>query len=68
MYKKEQEKTKLSSSQLKLWAGLIGMGSWIQKMDRFKLSVKGNDVAKLGFKGRDIGDKIKDLEYQEFKK
>ena len=32
------------------------------------VSVKGNDVAKMGFKGRDIGDKIKDLEYQEFKK
>ena len=67
MYKKEQEKTKLSPSQLKLWAGLIGQGSMISKMVRFKLSVKGNDVAKMGFKGADIGNKIKDLEYQKFK-
>ena len=66
-YKKEQEKTKLSPSQLKLWAGLIGQGSMISKMVRFKLSVSGNDVAKMGFKGRDIGDKIKDMEYQNFK-
>ena len=66
-YKKEQEKTKLSSSQLKLWASLTGMGSWISKMDRFKLSVKGGDVAKMGLRGADIGNKIKDLEYKKFK-
>jgi len=66
-YKNDQKKSKLSSSQLKQWGSLIGQGSMITKMDRFKLSVKGNDVAKLGFKGKDIGDKIKDLEYQKFK-
>ena len=65
--KKDQEKTKLSPSQLKLWAGLIGQGSMISKMVRFKLSVSGNDVAKMGFKGADIGNKIKDMEYQNFK-
>ena len=67
-YKTEQKKTKLSSSQLKQWGNLIGQGSMITKMDRFKLSIKGNDVAKMGFRGKDIGDKIKDLEYQRFKK
>ena len=67
-YKTEQNKTKLSSSQLKQWGNLIGQGSMITKMDRFKLSIKGNDVAKMGFRGKDIGDKIKDLEYQRFKK
>ena len=39
----------------------------INKMNRFKLSVKGGDVAKMGFRGADIGKKIKDLEYQKFK-
>ena len=67
-YKTEQNKTKLSSSQLKQWGNLIGQGSMITKMDRFKLSIKGNDVAKMGFRGKDIGDKIKDSEYQRFKK
>ena len=32
-------------------------------MDKFKLSIRGNDVAKMGFRGKDIGDKIKDMEY-----
>jgi tRNA nucleotidyltransferase/poly(A) polymerase len=67
MYKTEQKKTKLSSSQLKLWGSLSGQGSWITKMDRFKLSVKGGDVAKMGLRGADIGNKIKELEYQKFK-
>ena len=67
MYKKDQEKTKLTPNQLKQWGSLIGQGSMISKMVRFKLSVKGNDVAKMGFRGKDIGDKIKDMEYQNFK-
>ena len=66
-YKKDQEKSKLTPNQLKQWGSLVGQGSMISKMVRFKLSVSGNDVAKMGFRGKDIGDKIKDMEYQNFK-
>ena len=36
------------------------------KIWNFKLSVKAKDVMKLGFKGKDIGDKMKELETNKF--
>ena len=42
------------------------MGNDMMKIWKYKLSVKSKDVMKLGFKGKDIGDKMKELETQKF--
>ena len=64
--KKDQKNTKLKTKQVKEWSRITGMGSSMMKIWNFKLSVKAKDVMKLGFKGKDIGDKMKELETNKF--
>ena len=62
--KKEQENTKLKDKQVKEWSRLVG--SAIMKVWKFKLSVKGGDLAKQGFKGQEISDKMREMEINLF--
>ena len=65
LYKKMQDKTKLSLQQIKNFGIFIGKEKELVKMYNFKLSVSAKDVPK-DLKGREIGDKIKDLEKEKF--
>ena len=65
MVKKFQEKTNLSNEQIIKFGKLLKQD--FQRLARFKLSVKGSDVPK-GLKGKEIGDKIKDMEFDKFNK
>ena len=65
LYKKMQDKSKLSIEQVKEFGKLIGREKELVKMFNFKLSVTGKDVPK-DLKGKEIGDKIKDLEKEKF--
>ena len=65
MVKKFQEKTNLSNEQIIKFGKLLKQD--LQRLARFKLSVRGSDVPK-GLKGKEIGDKIKDVEYDKFNK
>ena len=67
LYKKMQDKTKLSVEQVKEFGKIIGREKELVKMFNFKLSVTGKDVPK-DLKGKEIGDKIKELEKQKFLK
>ena len=62
--KKEQENTKLKDKQVKEWSSIVG--SSIMKIWKFKLSVKGGDLAKQGFKGQEISDKMREMETNLF--
>jgi tRNA nucleotidyltransferase/poly(A) polymerase len=62
--KKEQENTKLKDKQVKLWSSIVD--SSIMKIWKFKLSVKGGDLAKQGFKGKEISDKMREMETNLF--
>ena len=62
--KKEQENTKLKVKQVKEWSSIVG--SSIMKVWKFKLSVKGGDLAKQGFKGKEISDKMREMETNKF--
>ena len=64
--KTEQKKIKLTNKQVSEWSKITGMGNNMMKIWKYKLSVKSKDVMKLGFKGKDIGDKMKELETQKF--
>ena len=64
--KKNQALTSLNNKQLLEWGKLIGKSKVISKIISFNLSVKGGDIAKQGFKGSEIQDKIKDIEYKKF--
>ena len=64
--KKNQSLTSLDRNQLMTWGKLIGKSKIISKIISFNLSIKGGDIAKQGFKGSDIQDKIKDMEYKKF--
>ena len=64
--KKDQKNTKLKTKQVKEWSRITGMGSSMMKIWNFKLSVKAKDVMKLGFKGKDISDKMRELETNKF--
>ena len=65
LYKKMQEKTNLSLQQIKKFGIFIGKEKELVKMYNFELSVSAKDVPK-DLKGREIGDKIKDLEKEKF--
>tara|TARA_B100001109_G_C18842631_1_gene465267 strand:- start:62 stop:1795 length:1734 start_codon:yes stop_codon:yes gene_type:complete len=60
-----QDKTNLSLQQIKNFGIFIGKEKELVKMYNFKLSVSAKDVPK-DLKGREIGDKIKDLEKEKF--
>tara|TARA_R110001583_G_scaffold150821_2_gene302800 strand:+ start:142 stop:1251 length:1110 start_codon:yes stop_codon:yes gene_type:complete len=64
--KKNQTLTSLNNGQLINWGKLIGKSKLMSKIISFNLSVKGGDLAKQGFKGSQIQDKIKDVEYKKF--
>ena len=64
--KTEQKNVKLTNKQVSEWSKITGMGNNMMKIWKYKLSVKAKDVMKLGFKGKDIGDKMQELETQEF--
>ena len=64
--KKEQDITNLSSKQVKEWGKVIGRSKFVDKLYKFKLSVKGGDMVKLGFKGAEIGKAVQDKEKENF--
>ena len=64
--KKNQSLTTLNNNDVLYWGKLIGKYNLISKLLKFKLSIKGGDLAKSGIKGSDIQDKIKDMEYKKF--
>jgi tRNA nucleotidyltransferase/poly(A) polymerase len=62
--KKLQENTILTDTDIINWGKLIKKD--LSKFVRFKLSVKGDDVMKLGFKGSEIGKEIQRMETQRY--
>ena len=63
--KTEEKNTKLTAKQMKEWSSIIS-NSDVMKVWKFKLSVKGGDLAKQGLKGSQIQDKMKELETNLF--
>ena len=64
MVKKAQEKTSLSPKQIINYGKLIGKD--FKRLSTFQLSVKGGGPEFVGLKGKEIGDKIKELEKKKF--
>jgi len=64
MVKKAQDKTTLTPRQIVVWGGMVGKD--FRKLSTFKLSVKAGGDEFIGLKGKEIGDKIKDLEKKKF--
>ena len=64
MVKKAQEKTSLSPKQIIEYGKMIGKD--FKKLSSFNLSVKGGGEQFVGLKGKEIGDKIRDLEKKKF--
>ena len=60
----EQKNTNLTNKQMSEWDKLISTD--VMKIWNFKLSVKGGDLAKQGLKGKEIQDKMKELEMNLF--
>jgi hypothetical protein len=65
--KKEEENTKLTPGQIKMWASVSGASSKVLKIWKFKLSVSPQDAIKQGLKGKAIGDYILKKEKELFK-
>jgi len=64
MVKKAQEKTSLSPKQIMEYGKMIGKD--FKKLSSFNLSVKGGGQEFVGLKGKQIGDRIRDLEKKKF--
>ena len=64
-YKKLQDNSKLSTSQIKQWAN-VNSNKYIMKLWNWKLSVTAKDAMDKGLKGKDIGNYIKDEEEKLF--
>ena len=64
--KKLQKNTKLTTSQIKLWATTMHSDKNILKIWNWKLSISPKDAIAQGMKGKDIGDYIKDKESELF--
>ena len=64
-YKKLQDNSKLTTSQIKQWVS-INSNKYIMKLWNWKLSVTAKDAVNKGLKGKDIGDYIKDEEEKLF--
>jgi len=62
--KRAQVKTTLEIGEIIEWGNIIG--SDLKKFANFKLSYGGNDVKSLGLKGKDIGDKIEQMEIEKY--
>ena len=63
-FKKLQNNSSLSSSQIKEWSGLNN--KYIVKLWNWKLSVSPKDAIDKGLKGKDIGDYVKSKEEELF--
>tara|TARA_B100000424_G_scaffold90064_1_gene67500 strand:+ start:1075 stop:2199 length:1125 start_codon:yes stop_codon:yes gene_type:complete len=63
--KTEQKNTSLTKSHIDDWSKITG-NSDIKKVWNFKLSVTSKEVIDMGFKGKEIGDKMKELETNKF--
>ena len=66
--KKEEENTKLTPRQVKMWASASGTSSKVLKIWKFKLSISPQDAIEQGLKGKAIGDYILKKEKELFKK
>ena len=64
-YKKLQDNSKLTTSQIKQWAN-VNSNKYIMKLWNWKLSVTAKDAMGKGLKGKDIGNYIKDEEEKLF--
>tara|TARA_R100000479_G_scaffold163352_1_gene101828 strand:+ start:270 stop:1376 length:1107 start_codon:yes stop_codon:yes gene_type:complete len=64
-YKKLQDNSKLTTSQIKQWVN-INSNKYIMKLWNWKLSVTAKDAMDKGLKGKDIGNYIKDEEEKLF--
>ena len=62
--KGEQQHTKISNSQIKEWASIVG--GKVMKVWNFKLSVTAKDAMAQGLKGKEIGDYMKKKEKEIF--
>ena len=64
-YKKLQDNSKLTTSQIKQWVN-VNSNKYIMKLWNWKLSVTAKDAMNKGLKGKDIGNYIKDEEEKLF--
>ena len=64
-YKKLQDNSKLTTSQIKQWVN-INSNKYIMKLWNWKLSVTAKDAIDKGLKGKDIGNYIKGEEEKLF--
>ena len=64
-YKKLQDNSKLTTSQIKQWVN-INSNKYIMKLWNWKLSITAKDAISKGLKGKDIGNYIKDEEEKLF--
>ena len=64
-YKKLQDNSKLTTSQIKQWVN-INSNKYIMKLWNWKLSITSKDAIAKGLKGKDIGNYIKDEEEKLF--
>ena len=62
--KRLQPNVDLTKDQILQWGRMIGQD--FRKFVSFELSVSGKDVMAMGYKGKDIGDKIRDMEKARF--
>jgi len=62
--KKEQAVTKLKPQQIKMWSSIVG--NIVLKIWNFKLSVQSKEAISQGYKGKQIGDYIKQKETELF--
>jgi tRNA nucleotidyltransferase/poly(A) polymerase len=62
--KKAQQNTVLTDAEIIKWGKLIGKD--FRKFVQFNLSVKGDDVMKLGFSGKDIGIQVSKMEADRY--
>lgn len=62
--KRLQPNVDITDSQILEWGRMIGQD--FRKFVSFKLTVSGKEVMAMGYKGKDIGDKIRDMERERF--
>ena len=62
--KKAQENVVLSDNDILRWGKMVGTN--LTKFVKFKLSVKGDEVMQMGYKGKDIGIQISKMETEKF--
>ena len=64
--KREEQNTKLTDRQVKMWASASGKSSKVLKIWKFKPSIAPQDAIKQGLKGKAIGDYILKKEKELF--